>query len=565
MPAPSPLLLSFVEDELARAPALGEQVLQTVIDRSQAAGTARSARDRQLEHDVVRGLAQYRPAIVLRFADALREQAQAELAKMGRTPPAAAKGQSAAPKLMLSLLDDDEVLADVELSRTVEAINSVAEYELRELRAFTAALVGEESVTGEANPLHAETYANALWAAARALPLSRDHHMAFMRLAAMPLAQSLRLACAAACTRLESQGIEPSMYRTIVRATGSHVVRPGAREEPPAADLHDLLDSMPVPLDAPSSKAAPLEEVLLRADEMLRLLPDSAGPRVRAQALGAQHARLLGSAASRVDQQMIELLSRLFDAILSDPRVRPAVQVLLSRLHGSVLRVALREPATLDTYSHPVWLFMDRLAFQSENHGGEHDPALAEALRHAQTLIDHIVREPVQDAALYQWAVQRLQAQEQERFDKSLQAAVTKIEMLERFGNSGKPAAASRAAAQPALDVGSMDTVPADLLDSGESPPDAAAEWLRECPPGQWLQIFLQGHWRTAQLLWRSSGGDLWLLADAAGDNLTWAVREAAVEHLYGEQLLLPLAPRSLVQSAADNVLRDMIAPDDAV
>jgi hypothetical protein len=380
----------------------------------------------------------------------------------------------------------------------------------------------------------------------------------------MPLAQSLRLTYAAACTRLESQGIEPSMYRTIVRATGSHVVRPGAREEPPATDLHDLLDSMPVPLDAPASKAAPLEEVLLRADEMLRLLPDSAGPRVRAQALGAQHARLLGSAASRVDQQMIELLSRLFDAILSDPRVRPAVQVLLSRLHGSVLRVALREPATLDTYSHPVWLFMDRLAFQSEIHGGEHDPALAEALRHAQTLIDHIVREPVQDAALYHWAVQRLQAHEQERFDKSLQAAATKIEMLERFGSGGKPATASRQA-QPALDVGSMDTVPADLLDSGESPPDAAAEWLHECPPGQWLQIFLQGHWRTAQLLWRSSGGDLWLLADAAGDNLTWAVREAAVEHLYGEQLLLPLAPRSLVQSAADKVLQDMIAPDDAV
>ncbi|HEV8314963.1 MAG TPA: DUF1631 family protein [Burkholderiaceae bacterium] len=564
MPAPSPLLLRFVEDELARAPALGEQILQTVIDRSQAAGPARSARDRQLEHDVVRGLAQYRPAVVRRFAEALREQAQAELAKMGRTPHAAAKGAAAAPKLMLSLLDDDEVLADVELSRTIETIKNTAEYELRELRAFTAALVGEESVTGEADPLHAETYANALWAAARALPLSRDHHMAFMRLAAMPLAQSLRLAYAAACTRLESQGIEPSMYRTIVRATGSHVVRPGAREEPPAADLHDLLDSMPVPLDPPGSKSPPLEEVLLRADEMLRLLPDSASARTRAQALGAQRPGLLSSAASRVDQQMIELLSRLFDAILSDPRVRPAVQVLLSRLHGSVLRVALREPGTLDTYSHPVWLFMDRLAFQSEIHGGEHDPALAETLRHAQTLIDHIVREPVQDAALYHWAVQRLQAHEQERFDKSLQAAATKIEMLERFGSGGKPATASRQA-QPALDVGSMDTVPADLLDSGESPPDAAAEWLRECPPGQWLQIFLQGHWRTAQLLWRSSGGDLWLLADAAGDNLTWAVREAAVEHLYGEQLLLPLAPRSLVQSAADKVLQDMIAPDDAV
>jgi hypothetical protein len=554
-------LSRFVEDELARAIPLGEQVLQTVLDRAQA---QRSAVDKHTEHELVRALAQHRPTIVKRFADSLSELAHAELAKIAATLSVPAKSSAAPLKLNLSLLDEDEVAADVELSRVIEAINSVAEYELRELRAFASALIGDDSVSREANPLHAETYANALWAAARALPLSRGHQMAFMRLAGMPLAQSLRITYAAACTRLEAQGVEPSVYRTIVLPTGARAVRPGAHDEPAShTDLHDLLDSMPVPLDEPPAKSPPLDEVLLRADEMLHLLPDNAGLRTRVQALHAQRAQLLGSAGSRVDQQMIELLSRLFDAVLADPRLPPPIQVLLSRLHASALHVALREPDTLDSYAHPVWLFMDRLAFQVEIHGGEQDPALAVVLRHAQALIDHIAREAVQDSALYRRALERLLSFEQQRFEQRLQSAATKIRMLERFGESTPPASASRPPSQAALDVGSMDTVPADLLDSGPLAA-RAAEWLRECPPGQWLQIFLQGHWRTAQLLWRSASGELWLLGDAASENLTWAVRERAVEHLCAEQLLQPLAPRSLVQRAADRVLHEIVAPGDA-
>jgi hypothetical protein len=352
------------------------------------------------------------------------------------------------------------------------------------------------------------------------------------------------------------------MYRTIVRHPGTHVSRPGQQAPAPHTDLHELRDSMPVPLDPLPSRTQPLDEVLLRADEMLRLLPDDAGVRTRMQTLDAQHSKLLSNAGSRVDQQMIELLSRLFDAILADPSVPPSVQVLLSRLHASALRVALREPQTLDTYSHPVWLFMDRLAFEGETHGGEHSPQLAAVLRHAQALIDHIAREPVQDAALYHWGLERLVAYERHRFEQRRQNASSQIDTLQRYSDSGASAPTpSRPAPQTTLDIGTMDTVPADLMMSQPAELEAAPQWLSQVPAGDWLQVFLQGRWQVVQLLWRSEGNAVWLLCDAASDDLTWAVRQRALERLHAEQLLLPLAPRSLVQHAAEKVLRQIVEP----
>jgi hypothetical protein len=564
MSAPK-LLVNFVEEELQRAGALIGQVLQAMLDRPLPAGSGdRNARDRQLDHEVVKTLPMHRPLLTQRFSESLREQVKFELDRRAGVPVGAPGVRAPALKLTLSLLDEDEVAADVELARVIEAINSVAEYELRELGTFAAALVGDESASHTSNPLNAETYARSLWAAARALPLSRAHQASFMRMAGPALAHSVRMACAAACTRLEARGVQPSVYRTIVRPGGAHVLRPDEHEDTAArTDLHELLDSMPVPLDPPPAQAPPLEEVLLRADEMLSLLPEDAGLRTRMQAMDAQHRRLLGSANRRVDQQLIELLSRLFDAILADPLVPPPIQVLLSRLHASALRVALREPDTLDSYSHPVWLFMDRLAFQAETHGGGRSPAMAGVLRHAQGLIDHVAREPVQDAALYRWGLERLRAYERHRLERRVALAEGQIDTLQRFGSADRPPSPSRPAPQTTLDIGTMDTIPAEMMASPPTALDASASWLPQVPVGEWLQVFLQGRWQTVQVLWRSQSSDIWLLCDGGDDALTWAVRQRAMERLAGEQLIAPLAPHSLVQRAADQVLRQMVTPHE--
>jgi len=543
-----PALQRFIDDEIARAPLLLDQVL-LAVERPRDGEDTRGS-DPRLTQDLKLAVQAQRADMIARFCASLREQVNDQ--------PAAGLARAARG---LSLVDEEEVSADVELSRTVESIASVAEYELRELRAFTSALVGDLEVARETNPFRPEVYARALWAAAGALPLSRGFQVAFMRRAAMPLASALRLAYAAACTRLEDTGVEPGAYRTIILPAGSRTRRREQVEAPPP-ELPLLRDSMPVPLDEPPAQAPPLDEALSKVDRMLRLLPDDAGMTTRAQTLDSHRMRLLESASTRVDQQLIELLSRLFDAMLSDRRLAPQVQVLISRLHASALRVALRDPITLDSYQHPVWLFVDRIAFGAELHPRDGDPLRSKLFNYVQGLIDNMSRESVQDAALYHWGLERLNALERHLFEQRVADATQQIEALRTLSGSTEAAPAPHTAGGEPLDVATLDTVPAELMgNAGDDAPqraEDAAAWLQGNQDGTWVRMFVQGQWRTAQLLWHDT--QLWLYAEA-GDTSTWALRRAALERLHAEGLLDPLAPRSLVQRAAEVVLRQVVTP----
>lgn len=521
-------LQRFVDDELLRAPLLFEQVVEAALKqaRKDPALVGRSPAP---------VINEQRGEMARRFVASLREQTSAGLG--GARPRAAPK--------TLALLDDEAVAADVELSRAVAAIASVAEYELRELGAFTSALVGDHDVARDTNPLSADVYARALDAAAQALPLSRGTRVAFMRHAAMPLAQVLRRAYAAACTRLEDAGVEPGLHRTIV-------FPPGTRGAERAPALADVRDSMPMPLDEPPPGAPPIEDVLGHVDALLRRLPADADRAARAQALDSQRMRLLDSAGSRADAQVIELVSRLFDAVLTDPAIAAGAQVLLSRLHPSVLRVALSDPATLDSYEHPVWRLVDLVA----DLGDTPDDGQARVLAFLQALVDHLVREPVHDANLFIWGVQRLEALQRQRFEQQRRAAAAQIAALQQAqGHRDDRGGPGDAGDHGAMDVGGLETVPAELLDlQAPSAPKSSAA-LDALSPGQALRVFRGGRWRQTQLLWTDPLHGLWLLADVA-DGSSWALARSAVERLHAEGLLLEARAPSVVRRAAETVLR---------
>ncbi|MBL0148755.1 MAG: DUF1631 family protein [Ideonella sp.] len=120
------------------------------------------------------------------------------------------------PSARAGLIDEDEVSVDVKVSRAVERVKSAAEFELRELQAFTSALLDDLNVARDTNPFRPESYVRSLWVGVSSVPMSQALQAAFMRDAAAPLSRTLRQAYAAACTRLESQGVEPAAYRTIV-------------------------------------------------------------------------------------------------------------------------------------------------------------------------------------------------------------------------------------------------------------------------------------------------------------------------------------------------------------
>lgn len=566
----SPALQRFVDDELMRAPLLAEQVIEEALTGFRRDSPGMTPRERALVGDVQRSLLTHRPMVVREFVRALTDNVRRELTQEESTRNAPPSGLGG-----LSLVDETQVEVDVEVSRAIEAIKSVAEYEMRELMTYTSALVGDMDVARDYNPLRPEVLARSMWEAAQALPLQRPYQLAFMRMACMPLAQLVRKAYAGACARLESMGVEPAVYRTII-VVGS---RRGKGQQDsffdPQANRAEQSTPLPGPSGRPRPEPAPasapaaapagprlsLEQLLARSEELMRNLPE--GDRHHRDRLrNLQQQQMLASAEKAADRELIDLLGRLFDAVLGDRRLEPDIQNLISRLQAPALRLSLRDPATLDNYQHPVWLLMDRIALQGELHPPHGDPERTRMLRFMHGLLDTLAQEQAQDADAFRWARERVTAYERSRFEQrrgASEAELHSLQSLEDQTVAGGPPPTSPGA----LDIGQLDTVPADLLDDlvaagpSEGHPSDTAQWLNSRRSGEWVHMFMQGAWVNAQLLWYGRNREYWLFGDGASAN-TWAIRRGAIERMLSLGLMTTLVPRSLIRDAAARVLRNL-------
>ncbi len=449
----APLLQRFVDDELKRSADLIAQTLTGTLEQLRPTrDKSLSAADRQHRQDVAQVVQQHQASYQRSFVDGLRAFVQADLA-----PPSAPKGR-ASPSLdggmeRLELMDESRVFSDIEISRAIQQIDTAAEWELRELQTFTATLRGQEHVTADSNPLRPQAYARALWQAASALPMSPVHHATLLRVSASVMARLLRLSFAAACTRLENQGITPGLYRTVVLPAGGalreeppqmDVTRPGALDgllrAMPTGDIGTLGDTQdrrrPLPMAPPA-----LEEALLRVDDLLRRMPAVAPAEASATApsangssprLAEHRAALMATTSETVDRQIIELLSRLFETVLADRALPPELQAVIARLQVSALRIALLDPSMLDAYDHPVWVLLDRIVDASTSYAQPSDPRLAALLSFCQSLVSDMAAQPLQDTALYRASLSRLDTFLAEQLSTEQQAARRAADALRR-------------------------------------------------------------------------------------------------------------------------------------
>jgi hypothetical protein len=411
---------------------------------------------------------------------------------------------------------------------------------------------------------------------------------------------------------------------------------------------------------------------------------------------------LMAGTPEPVDRQIVELLSRLFEAILSDSRLPPAFRGVMARLQVSALRVALADPAMLDAHDHPVWRLINRLGTAAETYTRTADPRWSALLAYTEKLVAEIAQAPTQDAALYRLSLARLDAflaeqlrEQQERAQPTIDAlarseqrdeleaqlaqrlheqlqpiratvalrryigglwAKALAESMLRYGEKAEPTleylratddllwslhlpdhpqsrkrlltmlpgllqklrsgmalagvaaedqqpfldelmAVHTEALRPGghaatpqselsaqeivqrmreetewapssrppfsdslLDLGSMETVPADLLDDTHAGSPEAHLQVRAMPVGSRHHLFLHGRWTRVQLLWRSAHGDFFLFAGPDPTH-THSITRRALERLSEEGLLKPLDDVSLVQRAVDSLMHKLAAP----
>jgi hypothetical protein len=539
-------LRKFVDDELARAPSLIDRVLFLALNQlRQPRERLLSTTEEKLRGELAHGLAQHRERCAATFVESLTELVNEDLARryidLGLGPGAGEPSR-------LTLMDDTDLAADVELARTIEQIQDVAEWEQRELQTFTSTLSGLDHVAPTSNPFRAEIMAKAFWYAADALPMARGYQVLFMHVGGEALAQALKLAYAASATRLEGMGVEPSKYRTGVPPT------PNA-----AADRQAFAEE-----SRPAARPAAVEP----AD----LAPPGAGVASPALREGASE---LHAARAMVDRQITELMNRMFAAVESERGLHPELRQIIRRLKDSTLRMALKDPDMLDDADHPAWHLLDRLAYQSSCRPNLHDPRLTAYVAFASGLVDGVLSAGEQTAAQYQRCVERLDAFAMRQFREQIDEASTEIARLEaneraeadRTGD-GAIRAGSLSGEPPAEDAGdtvdlpTMDTVPAGLvdLDGGDRGAMPAEQWVGEQHPGRWYRAFFNGRWLLLQLLWHSEGGSQWLFAGEGIDQRHALTRRALVQ-MRADGLIQPFSERRLMRRAADEVLQSMGGP----
>ncbi|NUZ05663.1 DUF1631 family protein [Piscinibacter koreensis] len=430
----APLLQRFIDDELARSGALVSRVV---------AGTVQlltTGRDAELGARLKRLADRYEAA----FLASLRKLV---LDNVGDSRVGSSAGSGFGG---LQLMDESLVESDIEISRAMQLIDSTAEWELRELQTFTSTLIGQSHVTAESNPFRPVTYATALWDAAGAVTSVAAQQALLLRTSAGVAAGLLKNAWAAASTRLESQGVEPGTYRTVVlpsagsgRATLG-AARPMATPAPSAAGspLAALVAGLAgarltpsgglarpdpaVPASAASASVRPAFAAALAAvEQAMRAEHDPAPP------LRRHLPTLLGAAPSLVERQGAELVARVFDDILSDSHLPDAVRPLLAALQAPTLRVVLADASARQSLDHVVWRVVDRIGEVALAYPRAGDSRLAAFVTFGAALAHDVATLPRIDAGTFQRALNQLDAFLAEQFRTQLRAAQPTVDTLQ--------------------------------------------------------------------------------------------------------------------------------------
>lgn len=600
MTAPD-VLRRFADDELVRAPLLADQLVEETMRALQLECDRAAGRAAQGLIDLMHALHERRSAFTRAFVRTLDAQVRREFDPTpaearpdiapGIDPARAARALGG-----LALVDDSQVEIDVEISRTIETIGSSAEHELRELASFAAALVGDNEVTRDHNPLRPEAIARALWDATPSLCAQARMRLAFMRHAADPLAQLMRKTYTGACARIEAMGIEPATHRTVIIAGECEPRRPAplqagakaARARDPAsassAHLGAAVASGQTSVTKPTTKASTRRPHTTDSsppgsaagcvntatfdpvEALLHHLTAEVGPRASGTSDRGAPACSFEDTRSASGRQRVELVGRLFEELRADRRLDEDLKALLARLQAPAQRLAFNHPELLQTHAHPLWLLLDRIALQGELHPPPGDPARLQMLHDLHALVDALRRGQAFDRDACERAHQGLLAYERSRFERRRCAAEAErmsLQALEDQTAAGGPLSTHPAA----LDVGQLDTVPAKLLGrlervhSDEDGPADRVCWLSDLREADWVRLFMQGRWAHAQLLWQGRHREYWLLADGTSDR-TWAVRRGALERMREARLLSRVEPHSLVREAARRTLRRLDKQD---
>lgn len=315
----------------------------------------------------------------------------------------------------LNLVDEHQALQDVAIAHVAQAAEDMSRAELHQIGNFYAALRGTARARERDNPLRPALYAHALHHALAASSLGAQAQYELMRVAAMPLARALHRQYVEAWAALNAADIgemvashgqaktDPLAHQRLAAARGI-----GAR--PPGGTL----DGLSRRVDAVNSRPQGLGK-FSSATQRDPLAP-------------APFVRTTGP----------DMLSRLYDQILADPRLLPPMKALLARLQIAVVRLARSDAMLLRRQDHPTWALLNRVAAHGMAFDRADDARFVEFLRFMEAEAQLLVDAPTPTAALFQQVLTRVDAQIDQQARQSSERNAVALAALEREQQRGE-------------------------------------------------------------------------------------------------------------------------------
>ena len=313
---------------LASVPVLAAESAQRALEQLQGSALSNAVAGDRQHTGVLLPLLRWGPqGLAAALSAALRQQLREEFTRVP-SADAASTHAAAVPIDQLTLVDDQQIEEDIEVARVIQLVDTVAEAELRDLRALCATLRASEA-TPEVVPLRPEVAARALSRALHTLGVSREVRLLALRVVGKAMADRLAALLREQTRELRRWGVEPLPYQLRV-----------------------------VP-------------------ELQRTAPDE-------HAMRRLSGKLVGSAAT-ADQLVPRLLAQVAEQSTLDANVR----VLLQRLAAPAVRCAKLEPGLLTSLQHPLWRLVDRIAALGESRGATQAARLAAHLEPVLVKLEH--------------------------------------------------------------------------------------------------------------------------------------------------------------------------------
>ena len=393
----APTLQTLVEDTIAALPMLARAVQDATQDEL----------ERRPQHfALLEGWRRQRGRFASNFEAVLRPML--EIAKRGQDPL-----RRAAPLSLdaLSLVDEHQALQDVAIAHLIATVEDNCKPELHQLGNFFAALRGHTAQRKDDNPLRPALFATAMYDALVDTHLDADGRYAMLKVAAAPLTDALQHHYASLCSQL--QAAQLSQMVSSYGASGGQ--DPRLRNLAEAAKAQAAKAS-PATLD---SLAKRVHEVNSRPQKLAAKpeLPPAPG------AINFSPAAASGTG---------DLLTRLYDQILADPRLLQPVKALLARLQIPVVRLARIDPSLMRRQEHPTWLLLNRVASHGMGFDNPNDERLQQFLQFMETRLAMLVATPSPSAQLFQQVLiqvdEHIGSQARQRSERS----ATALAALER-------------------------------------------------------------------------------------------------------------------------------------